>query len=979
MGNIFEDNIFNKNNDNKDTNNSEINSAPQIDNERIYVWMDPEINNEQNKYHYEILFKNKNIDCKKFDNVNEGFNFLNEKQNDFKEIIIIISGKLFNDLYYRIKNNLESILFSPTIIVFTGKINLFKNQLKMNNLYYNNDLFDTRLIFTNQIQLEDFINHSKIKGKELTFEKIDNIDQLIIPIYYSYLLEDVNKSEIDYFNNFVDNKFSIQTEDEPQYLNEEDLFQLSLKLGNKKLKKLINQIKDKKIPKEIIIKYWLRIYSSNSEFYKELNKSLRNADNQAYFYHPFIKLCYEGIRKGFLKSYNKEIYRCSNITKQEFRDIQNYFSKSKNKYKYPSIIVYSRSFLSFSEEEKYAKRFIRNKNDNYSILYIIEEIKDIKNFDNKLFNANLEKFSIHAEKEMLVFPFAVFEIVDINEIAQDGIDYQIRLKYLGNYSKYLEKELGKNYLNKIPFSKFSDELIESGLFKNCNFFSNWIKKKTMIIKLNKISFFLEGEQDCVSFKDNIVYIFNIETSKIKHKIDDYQSQILDIIKLKYNRICVFYKDGTLKIMKLYKDNEIIEQINSINIYQNNLTKVIFLENENFLCVDIENNFKFFDLEENKYNYKNNIAEEDEILIMKGITNERIVYITKDKDGKKYIKFIDLKKREKEEYFITIKEEKEKLQIIDLIIFNEYIIICYNSKIDIINYKDKELAIKSLKFFDYEITNIMQLSSDRIIIGLYDPEQNQSIIREHVLRVGDLKKNLDKFDCIGQGKLKLSKIENILKINDSHILINTKDNCMIYKKKNKVIELIKENLLLDIKENKIIKEEEKEENNNIIQTNRKKNDIYKIKKAESSNIEYNNPLGKKLNFDPLWKESKQIITKENYQFKFANKDNNQQIYNNNSFDKNGEFVNNNFYNNQKYNYTKQKSQNIINKKNIQNQNVDKIESESPLKMVNTSNETKFKGKNLQNLSTNIENYFPKANKEQLKESKNKKKVAQKLII
>ena len=850
MANFIDVNNNNHNKDNNRDNNSKDNNRSKILEEKVYIWIDKEIENEENKYHYNVLFTQKNIDCKKFNNIEDGFDFLNNKENNFKEIVIIISGRLFNEFYYKIKNNLDLIKCSPTIIVFTRKSDLFINQLKMNNIYYNNDIFDTKLIFTRSIQLEGFIDNINREGKELTFEKIENIDQLIIPTYYSYLLEDVNRSEIDYFNTFIEKKFLPPTEEETQQLNKEEKNENKLKKGNEDIQKLVNQIKNKKMPKEIIIKYWLRIYSSNSEFYKELNKSLRNKDNQAYFYHPFIKLCYEGIRKGFLKSYNKKIYRGSNITKSEFNDIQKYFNSNNKKSNYPNIILYSRSFLSFSEKEIIARKFIKQSKQTYSILYIIEEIENNKNFDNKIFNSNIADFSDFTEKEILVFPFTVFEIVDIKEIEQDIINYQINLKYLGNYSNYLEEELGKNYLDKISFSKFSEELIESEIVKKCNVFSMWIKKKSLEIKLDKICFFLEGEKDCVSFLHYIVYVFNFQSYKIKHKIDDYKGQILDIIKLKSNRICVFYKDGFLKIIEFNKNNEIMKQ-NNLKIYESNLTQVVFLENENFLCVDNKNDIKFFYLEQNAYNYDKNINEKNQILKMNVLPDDKIIYITEDKNKNKFINFIDLKKREKDENFIKIKNEKEKLQIIDLIIVQNYILICYNCRIDILNYLEKTFNIQSLEFFDYEITNIIELTSDRIIIGLYDPEQNQSFIREHLFRVDNFKKNLGKFDCIGQGKLKFSKIENILKINESQILINTKDNCIIYKRKNEVSELLKESLLSDIYENVIIKEAEEEvkggnENKNAKESIETQKNINGFKKAVSSNIIFPNPLEEGLN-------------------------------------------------------------------------------------------------------------------------------------
>ena len=917
MANFIDVNNNNHNKDNNRDNNSKDNNRSKILEEKVYIWIDKEIENEENKYHYNVLFKQKNIDCKKFNNIEDGFDFLNNEENNFKEIVIIISGRLFNEFYYKIKNNLDLIKCSPTIIVFTRKSDLFINQLKMNNIYYNNDIFDTKLIFTRSIQLEGFIDNINREGKELTFEKIENIDQLIIPTYYSYLLEDVNRSEIDYFNNFIEKKFLPPTEEETQQLNKEEKNENKLKKGNEDIQKLVNQIKNKKMPKEIIIKYWLRIYSSNSEFYKELNKSLRNKDNQAYFYHPFIKLCYEGIRKGFLKSYNKKIYRGSNITKSEFNDIQKYFNSNNKKSNYPNIILYSRSFLSFSEKEIIARKFIKQSKQTYSILYIIEEIENNKNFDNKIFNSNIADFSDFIEKEILVFPFTVFEIVDIKEIKQDIINYQINLKYLGNYSNYLEEELGKNYLDKISFSKFSEELIESEIVKKCNVFSMWIKKKSLEIKLDIICFFLEGEKDCVSFLYNIVYVFNIQSYKIKHKIDDYKGQILDIIKLKSNRICVFYKDGFLKIIEFNKNNEIMKQ-NNLKIYESNLTQVVFLENENFLCVDNKNDIKFFYLEQNAYNYDKNIKEKNQILKMNVLPDDKIIYITEDKNKNKFINFIDLKKREKDENFIKIKNEKEKLQIIDLIIVQNYILICYNCRIDILNYLEKTFNIQSLEFFDYEITNIIELTSDRIIIGLYDPEQNQSFIREHLFRVDNFKKNLGKFDCIGQGKLKFSKIENILKINESQILINTKDNCIIYKRKNEVSELLKESLLSDIYENVIIKEAEEEvkdgnENKNAKESIKTQTNINGFKKAVSSNIIFPNPLKEGLKSEFVKQKSKPIIN----------------------------------------NYPKFNNNQLINDKIIFNKNP-------------------IYGNNNLNVKNKIEKLLPEANKEKLKVSNNEKK-------
>ena len=66
------------------------------------------------------------------------------------------------------------------------------NQLKMNNIYYFNDLFNTKLIFDKISQIEDYIDNKFQEESDLTFDIIDNLEQLIIPNYYQILFNDVN-------------------------------------------------------------------------------------------------------------------------------------------------------------------------------------------------------------------------------------------------------------------------------------------------------------------------------------------------------------------------------------------------------------------------------------------------------------------------------------------------------------------------------------------------------------------------------------------------------------------------------------------------------------------------------------------------------------------------------------------------------------------------------------------------------------------
>ena len=125
----------------------------------------------------------------------------------------------------------------------------------------------------------------------------------------------------------------------------------------------------------------------------------------------------------------------------------------------PGAIVFSRSFLSFSEDINVAKTFSNNVKDNFSrVLYIIEKDYD---FDYSLSThsdmQNVSKFS--TEKEVLFFPFSSFEIKEIKGTTENnGIIYQIKLLYLGKYQEKI-----KNVDSEIPESDFKTQMEEIGL------------------------------------------------------------------------------------------------------------------------------------------------------------------------------------------------------------------------------------------------------------------------------------------------------------------------------------------------------------------------------------------------------------------------------------------------------------------------------------------------------------------------------------
>ena len=77
-------------------------------------------------------------------------------------------------------------------------------------------------------------------------------------------------------------------------------------------------------------------------------------------------------------------------------------------------------------DEKSIRCFKKKTEKTFCILYKIKEIKNKENSELKISNAVVQDISmIKQEKEVLVFPFSCFEIVDIKEIKANDVDYEI--------------------------------------------------------------------------------------------------------------------------------------------------------------------------------------------------------------------------------------------------------------------------------------------------------------------------------------------------------------------------------------------------------------------------------------------------------------------------------------------------------------------------------------------------------------------------
>ena len=125
------------------------------------------------------------------------------------------------------------------------------------------------------------------------------------------------------------------------------------------------------------------------------------------------------------------------MTKNEIENIKKKFEewKLKGDKSFPSFLLYSKCFLSFSKDENQILKYMGNKDEKFHDIVLI--LKNNYNITNKYSsNADIEFLSANTqEREVLFFPYSTFCLENIYK----G-EYKtkkciiINLEYLGKYS-----------------------------------------------------------------------------------------------------------------------------------------------------------------------------------------------------------------------------------------------------------------------------------------------------------------------------------------------------------------------------------------------------------------------------------------------------------------------------------------------------------------------------------------------------------------
>ena len=414
--------------------------------DNYYIWIDLNIKSKENSDYAKILSKlYKNLSL--FTNVKDALMYLQTIK--FKLTYIIISGSLFLEYIYLFKNIENNISTAPKLIIFTSEST--KEKLKyvkeIKNSFYNIgglaiyfeevEAFLNKNIFGKELDFVRPLRRDKIQtGGDFSFQIIENKDDLIGPINLNDLIIKPNRAEFKAFDKYlIDNYGDIMNE-------------------------LISQIFGVDCLDPLRIKYWLRAYTLETKFYKDMNNDLMKEKSKLYL--PYIKLLYSGLKSNSIKvNISNDLYRGALISKKELGNLIN-LTKNRKNYNIPFALIYCKSFMSFSLEKNVALDFMNGKNPNEKtirVLYILESksILDKKNVT----NADLDGISyFENEKEILLFPFSIYEI---SNFVKKNNYYEIYLSYLAKY-KEIFKMKNQTLLYKSIFkSKFVKELQLAGL------------------------------------------------------------------------------------------------------------------------------------------------------------------------------------------------------------------------------------------------------------------------------------------------------------------------------------------------------------------------------------------------------------------------------------------------------------------------------------------------------------------------------------
>ena len=408
------------------------------------------LDNEENMNYIKELNLIDTIQLRISEDVDEAIKYMKHIEFKENEIKIILSIKIYSEFEKKFQENIRDKRKAPKILILTQNKNESKeiNKDSIKNEFH----FDKIIVTTFKDIIMHFIlnedkkhSYTNSDDVQLTFEYIDSIEKLVLPMFFNMLIELKSINNLEKYINILYKEFSKEKEE---------------------LKELLNSVEGKSnIPIEALCKYFIKLYITDSNFHKKMNEDL--GLNKTKDYVTYFKILYEGIKLKLLPLLSNNIlYRGSIISNAEIDKIKVFIKNKKEGL--PSSIVFSKSFLSFTKEKNIAESSLKNNDnefDSSNVLFILEKYENMEGDINAV---DIEKIIYdHNEKEVLFFPFSPFEVKDIQFINNR---YEIKLSYLSKYLRDIDNYKNENTIPNCEFKKQLSDfgLIEKEAFNNIN-------------------------------------------------------------------------------------------------------------------------------------------------------------------------------------------------------------------------------------------------------------------------------------------------------------------------------------------------------------------------------------------------------------------------------------------------------------------------------------------------------------------------------
>jgi len=482
MDNIMSNIMINNNINNNSMNMMDINNIYNFSFSNILcevIWIHKNILKELNNAFISFLSQ-RNLKFTEVSDANSCIEIMKSDKFEYKCIYVVVSGSMFLEFIEYFNNNLSEIKCIPIITIFTLDKEKYQNLQYANHPFYNPGGIHVEYMELVQAFLKfDSIVKTKIKTNIIppvkkndcfNFETIDSIPKFYFPFIYSKLIVKIKDEDINEFNNNI------------------------LKYNNEEISKLIYPLTFlKEIPIQLLVKFWLRIYTLETDFYSNMNCKLMKFEGKEFY--TYIKLLYFAINQEYVKNRcDIRLYRGDIMNNEELNIIK---KKSKSDLLIDKLI-FGRRFQSFSTSQNVAETFIIDKysrkglSTNY-ILYKINPFNgDIK--DAKCYNIDVKEFAKYQEEEEYLFlPYSPFVLESIKQISipignnLDILTNLIELSYIGIYKDIIKTSM-KNIssLDDISFDllkkSFLDEIEKYKIFDNEE--NIWDKIKNIIKKID---------------------------------------------------------------------------------------------------------------------------------------------------------------------------------------------------------------------------------------------------------------------------------------------------------------------------------------------------------------------------------------------------------------------------------------------------------------------------------------------------------------